>query len=104
MPRKARRSHATDQKVALLRRHFVEKVPISQICEEADIQPSLFYYWQKQLFENADRALEGPKSSSREQELARKVEHLEAKVARKDQVIAEISEEYVQLKKAVGEP
>lgn len=104
MPRQPRRSHATEQKIALLKRHLIDKVPISQICEEADIQPSLFYYWQKQLFENADRALEGPKSAGREHELTRKVEHLEARVARKDQVIAEISEEYVQLKKVLGEP
>lgn len=31
MPRKARRSHTTDQKIALLKRHFIEKVPISNL-------------------------------------------------------------------------
>ena len=103
MPRKPRRSYTAEQKASILRRHFLDKVPVSQVCEEADIQPSLFYYWQKQLFENLDRALQPP-NTGRERALAEKVEHLEARLARKDHVIAEISEEFVQLKKALGEP
>jgi uncharacterized coiled-coil protein SlyX len=42
--------------------------------------------------------------SSRERELEEKVTKLEAKLTRKDSVIAEISAEYVQLKKELGEP
>ena len=104
MPRKPRRSHSVDQKVAILKRHFVDKVPVAQVCQEADIQPSLFYYWQKQLFENADRALEPADQGREKRELVEKVERLESKLAKKDQVIAEISEEYVTLKKVLGEP
>ena len=58
VPRKPRRSFTADQKAALLLRHHVDKVPVSQLCEENDLQPSLFYYWQKQLFENAATALQ----------------------------------------------
>lgn len=104
MPRKPRRVHSTDQKVAILKRHYIDKVPISQVCEDAAIQPSLFYYWQKQLFENADRALEPADRDRERRELSSKVEHLEKKLVKKDQVIAEISEEYVTLRKALGEP
>ena len=46
----------------------------------------------------------GAKTPSREHELAARVEHLEAKIARKDTVIAEISEDLVNLKKELGEP
>jgi uncharacterized coiled-coil protein SlyX len=46
----------------------------------------------------------GSKRGSREAELQRRIEALEAKLARKDTVIAEISEEYVTLKKELGEP
>jgi hypothetical protein len=42
--------------------------------------------------------------SSREQELEKKVTALETRLARKDEVIAEISQEYVALKKELGEP
>ncbi len=103
MSSKPRRSFTAAQKAAILKRHHADKVPVSQVCEEEGIQPSLFYYWQRQLFENADRALQPP-TTAREKELAARVETLEAKLARKDQVIAEISEEYVALKKELGEP
>ena len=44
MPRKPRRSFTHEQKATLLARHYVEKVPVSQLCEENDLQPSVFYY------------------------------------------------------------
>ncbi len=104
MARKPRRSFTVEQKVAILKRHLIDKVPVSEVCAEADIQPSVFYYWQKQLFANADRALEASAAGRERRELHRKVEQLEAKLARKDEVIAQISEEYVKAKKALGEP
>ena len=47
MPKKKRRSFTAEQKAAILRRHHIDKVPVSQLCEEAGLQPSVFYYWQK---------------------------------------------------------
>lgn len=105
--RKARRPYTTEQKVAILRRHLVDKVPVSQVCEEVGLQPSVFYLWQKQVLDNLAGALTTPPPpgpSKRERELVTKVEFLEARVAKKDSVIAEISAEYVQLKKELGEP
>ena len=105
MSRKARRQFTTAQKVAILRRHFVDKVAISEICAEYQLQPSVFYYWQSQVFENLTGALQPVvTTSSREKELERENEALKAKLTRKDNVIAEISEEYVALKKTRGEP
>jgi transposase len=102
--RRPRRHHSPEQKAALLRRHLVDKVPVSQLCEENDLQPSVFYDWLRQLLERAPVALSGPAISSREQRLEQKIATLEAKLTRKDEVIAEISEEYVKLKKELGEP
>jgi hypothetical protein len=59
------------------------------------------------VFENLAGAFDGAagtRTSQREKQLTDKVQHLEAKLARKDSVIAEISTEYVQLKKEFGEP
>ena len=37
------RNHFTpEEKVPILRRHLLDKVPVSTVCEEAGIQPSLF--------------------------------------------------------------
>lgn len=105
MSKRPRRHHSVEQKAALLRKHFVDKVPVSQICEENELQPSVFYQWQRQLMENVPAALDGPKRpASREKELEERVAKLEAKLVKKDSIIAEISEEYVQLKKELGEP
>ncbi len=101
MPRRPRRNLTPDQKAALLRRHLVDKVPVSDLCNEHDLQPSVFYAWLRQLFDNAGAVFETPNRAApaREKELAERVEKLEARLAKKDEVIAEISEEYVQLKK-----
>lgn len=104
MSRRARRHHSPEQKAALLRKHLLDKVPVSEVCNEADLQPSVFYDWLRQLMERAPSALVAPAGNSREKELEQKVAALEAKLAKKDSVIAEISEEYVLLKKELGEP
>ena len=46
------------EKMVLLRRHLVEKVPVSTVCDEAKLQPTVFYRWLKQLLENGAAALE----------------------------------------------
>lgn len=100
--KRTRRHFTTEQKVALLKRHLADKVPVSDLCNEAELQPSVFYEWQRQLFENlagafATPASEGP--SKREKELVAKTKELEAKLAKKDHVIAEVTAELVAAKK-----
>lgn len=103
MPSKPRRSFTAEQKAAILRRHLVDKVPISQLCEENGIQPSLFYYWQRQVFENLENSLQPP-TNGREKELERENEVLRQSLAKKDEVIAWVTAEHVRLKKTLGEP
>jgi len=45
-----RRQWAGEQILAILKKHLVDKVELSKIREEEDIQPSQFYRWQAQLF------------------------------------------------------
>lgn len=108
MTKKKKRLHRSpEEKAAILRRHHIDKVPVSALCEELGLQPSVFYHWQRELFARAPQMLangRGGRGSSREAELERKVAALEAKLAKKDHVIAEISQEYVDLKKELGEP
>jgi transposase len=102
--KQTRRHFSAEQKSAILKRHFVDKIAVSDLCNEHGIQPSVFYYWQAQLFENAQKAfvLDG-RAPSREKQLQERVGKLEERLAKKDNVIAEISAEYVQLKKDLGE-
>src|SRR5688572_26728390 len=99
MTKKTRRHFSPEQKAAIVRRHLVDKVAVSDLCDEYKIQPSMLYTWQKTLIDGAPKAFEGgserSRSSSRESELQKRIEQLEAKLAKKDSIIAEISEEYV---------
>lgn len=105
--KRTRRQFSTEQKVAILRRHLVDKVPISNLCDEYKLQPSVLYQWQRQVFDNLASVFDlapGTGASQREKQLTERIQYLEARLVRKDSVIAEISAEYVQLKKELGEP
>ena len=99
------RKHLTpEEKVSILRRHFLEKVPISTVCEEASIQPSQFYQWQKQFFENGAAAFERSGKNRRTEDAKdRKITQLQQKLAQKHEVISELMEENVRAKKSNGE-
>jgi transposase-like protein len=104
MSKRTRRRHSPEQKAALVRQHVVDKKPVSEICSVAQIQPSVFYKWERDLLEAAPALFAGRRAPSREQELEAKIAALEAKLVRKDAIIAEVSEEYVKLKKLLGSP
>jgi len=103
MSKRTRRRHTPEQKAALIRQHLVDKKPVSEICDAAQIQPSVFYKWERDLLEAAPSLFANRRTPSREAELEQKIAALEAKLARKDAIIAEVSEEYVKLKKELGE-
>jgi transposase len=105
MPRQ-RRHYTPEQKVALLRLHLLEKKPISDICQEHDLSVNLFYLWQKPFFENGTAAFEntGKRRKADTDAKDRRIATLEEKLQRKNEVLAELMEEYVQLKKERGEP
>lgn len=103
MPKKKRRSNFTPaQKLAILRSHLLEDVPVSDLCEEHGFQPSQFYVWQKKFFENGQAAFV-TSTSKKESLLEKKVAKLEGQLRQKDEVIAEVTKEYVLLKKELGE-
>jgi len=101
-----RRHFPPETKVALLRQHFLDKVPVSDICERNGIAVTLFYHWQKQFFENGPTAFEntGRRRKAEDEAKDRRIAALEEKLQRKNEVLAELMEEHVQLKKALGGP
>lgn len=100
---KKRRTISGQQKVEIIKRHLVDQVPVSQLCEEYQIQPTQFYQWQKQLFENGEKAFERNGKDQRKSTHQQKIEKLEAKLVQKNEVVAELLEEHVKLKKDLGE-
>ena len=81
-----------------LRRHLLENEPISKLCDELGLQPTVFYRWQKEFFENGAAAFEQnarPNHSADQERIA----YREKKIQTKDEVLAE----HVALKKTPGE-
>ena len=76
--KKQRKHYTPEEKVAILRRHLLEQVPISELGDKQGLQPTVFYRWQKEFFENGA-------------------------AASKDEVLAELMAEHVALKKEIGE-
>ena len=100
--RKTRHNYTPEEKVSILRRHLVEHVAVSDLCDEHNLQPNIFYVWQKQFFENGAAAFTSAKRSQKRVEET-KIQQLEAKLVRKHEVLSELLEEHIKLKKELGE-
>jgi len=104
MDKQPRRHFSGPEKVAILKRHLVEGTPVSNLCDEVGIKPSVFYVWQRLLFENAHQSFDnGRKAKALEDANVKKIEQLEAKLTRKNEVMAELMEAHTELKKSLGE-
>jgi len=101
-----RKHYPAPDQVAILRLHLLEKKPVSDICDQFNISPNLFYRWQREFFENGAAAFEhnGKRHKASEQAKDRKIAALEQKLQQKNEVLAELMQEYVLLKKELGEP
>jgi len=102
MSKKTRNRFSVPEKVAILRLHLLEHTPVSDLCDQHGIQPGQFYRWQQEFFERGGLVFEsrGEKPSTH---LERKVAALEEKLARKNEVLSQLMEEHVALKKSLGE-
>ena len=102
--KRKRRRFTPEQKASILSEHLFAKKPISEVCEAHQLQPSVVYEWQRHAQMHLVLALEGSRNrtSSRERELEAQVAKLEAALTKKTEVIAEIAEELVTLKKSPG--
>jgi transposase-like protein len=99
---KHRKHYTPEEKVSILRRHLVEKAPVSTLCEELKIQPTVFYRWLKEFFENGAAAFQHQRDQESRQDKQR-IAALEEKLKSKNEVLAELMEEHVALKKSLGE-
>lgn len=100
--RKKRHNYTPEEKVSILRRHLVDHVAISDLCEEYQLQPKIFYLWQKQFFESGTAAFTREQRPQKRAE-GISIQQLEAKLIRKHEVLSELMEEHIKLKKELGE-
>ena len=109
-----RRRLSGPEKLAIVKRYLVERVPISDLCDEHELQPSQIDRWQASSFEHGAgvfdlkkgrqaRAAESAKDA-RIATLEAIVAQKDAKIAQKNEVISELMEENIAAKKASGAP
>ena len=102
-----RRSYTPDEKATILRRHLADKVPVSDLCDEYRITPSVFYLWQRQALERLSEVLQDGRSTRAQRDVGAadraRVAALEVRLAHKDAIIADIAAEHLALKKKLGE-
>ena len=99
---KKRKSYSPTEKVRLLKEHLVNGIPVSKICDENQLQPTVFYRWQRQFFKNGAAVFENEQDREAAR-LKKKIASLEEKVAKKNEVLGELMEEHLTLKKKLGE-
>jgi transposase len=98
-----RRKYSGEDNVRILKRHLVDKIPVFDVCDEHGLHPTMFYKWQKEFCENGTSIFER-KADSESRRLEKENAALKKKMAHKDEVIAEIMESHVALKKILGKP
>ena len=107
MDKQPRRHFSEPEKVAILKRHLIDKVSVSDLCDELHIYPHQFYDWLKKFFENGHLAFangrSGRKVKAAEDAKDQKIQQLEAKLTRKNEVMADLMEAHAELKKSLGE-
>lgn len=103
MKRKKARQFTPEEKVAILREHLIGGEAVSDVCDKHDLRPNVFYRWQKQFFEQGGAAFQTRQSEERQvSKLKQQVEQLEKKLQVKNEVLSELMEEHLMLKKKNG--
>lgn len=100
--KRRRKNYTAEKKVSILKQHLVDKVPISDLCDKHNLSPTVFYRWQKQFFENGATAFESKRTSEKNRQ-EQHISALEQKLANKNEVVSELMEAHLKLKKHLGE-
>ncbi len=95
-----RQRFSPEKKVEILREHFKNQVPVSELCEKYGIYPNLFYRWEKQFFEGGIATFSGKHRDAGNGKA--KGQRLQEKIAKQQEVIAWLTEENIKLKKSAS--
>jgi|APSaa5957512622_1039677.scaffolds.fasta_scaffold224805_2 transposase len=105
MPNKkrTRRTFSSKEKTALLKEHFLKGRVISELCEEHKIEPRLFYKWREEFFVLSEEVFDSkPSKSSKVKKLEKQIKERDSKLLKKNEVVSELMEEHLALKKKLG--
>jgi len=100
--KRARKHYSPDQKVLILRELFENNVPISQLAEKYQVHVNDIYNWKKKLFEGAKDIFQTKAVNNKQTSLEqKKIEKLEGKLRDRDEAIAILLKENIDIKKSI---
>lgn len=104
MSRKKRRSFSDTQKADAVRRHLKDHIPVSQIANDLDVQPTMIHNWVNTALAQIEVAFNSPRSAKKQaSKQDARLQQLREKLDAKNEVIAELMEENIRSKKENGE-
>ena len=74
---------------------------VSDVAQENNVHPNMILNWKKEFLENAAMIFDRHRPDITEKAQRCKIEELETKLKKKDEVIAEIAEENMMIKKTL---
>lgn len=98
-----RKHYSPEQKVIIVRELLENNVPISQLAESYKVHVNDIYNWKKRLFEGAKDIFQSKPGSNQKQISAeqKKIEKLETKLKYRDEAIAMLLKENIDIKKSI---
>jgi len=93
--------YTPESKANAVIRHLQDAVPVSQICQELGVKPTLYYRWQKDFLSSAVSFFQHGTDKAQRQHDSRIFE-LQGKLSQTDDVISELMEAYARVKKKMG--
>jgi len=94
-----RKRYTAEEKMKILRDVLEDGKSISQVAEAYGIHPNNILNWRKQLFEGGTQTFQIKRNDITSKAEGQRVSALEAKIKHKDEIIAELAGELMELKK-----
>ena len=95
-----RKRYSAENKVSILREHLEKNISIADICEKYRVHPNQLYRWKKEFFENAAEIFSSKRGRKKQDNTTIELEN---KIKERNEVIAELLQENLKLKKFSGE-
>lgn len=100
--KRERKHYLPEQKVLILRELLENNVPISQIAEKYQVHVNDIYNWKKKLFEGAKETFQNKTTNYKQTSVEqKKIEKLESKLKDRDEAIAMLLKENIEIKKNI---
>ena len=94
-----RKRYTAEEKAKILREVLEEGRTVSEVAEKYELHPNCIFKWRKQLLEEGKQTFQVKRPDISKKAAERKIVALEEKLKQKDEVIAELAEELLALKK-----